>query len=401
MASIKIKFRPSNVNGHEGTVYYQIIHDLKSRQLATNYRIFPSEWNEKRSSIATPIVGERSTYLYSIRERINWDVEGLTKIIRRLESGCLTFTSDDMIEEFHRYRSEYSLLNYVETQIVKLRHNGQVRTAETYRSALNSFLTFNEGEDIMLDSITSETIEAYEAWLKHKSVSKNTISFYMRVLRAIYKRAVEGGIIEDRNPFRRVYTGVDKTVKRALPLQVIKNIKKMDLSGSPRLDYARDIFMLSFMLRGMSFIDMAFLKKTDRSNGFVIYTRHKTGQQLTIEWTREMQDILDKYPANPTAYLLPIITSSGINERCAYRNALFKINKRLKEIDGMLKLPIPLTLYVARHSWVSVAKAQGVPVSVISEGLGHDSEATTQIYLASLDSSVVDRANSMILKSLI
>ena len=66
----------------------------------------------------------------------------------------------------------------------------------------------------------------------------------------------------------------------------------------------------------------------------------------------------------------------------------------------MLKLPIPLTLYVARHSWASVAKAQGVPVSVISEGLGHDSEATTQIYLASLDSSVVDKANSMILKSL-
>ena len=222
----------------------------------------------------------------------------------------------------------------------------------------------------------------------------------MRVLRAIYKRAVEGGIIEDRNPFRRVYTGVDKTVKRALPLQVIKNIKKMDLSASPHLDYARDIFMLSFMLRGMSFIDMAFLKKTDRSNGFVIYTRHKTGQQLTVEWTREMQDILDKYPTNPTTYLLPIITSSGINERCAYRYALFKINKRLKEIAGMLKLPIPLTLYVARHSWASVAKAQGVPVSVISEGLGHDSEVTTQIYLASLDSSVVDKANSMILKSL-
>ena len=222
----------------------------------------------------------------------------------------------------------------------------------------------------------------------------------MRVLRAIYKRAVEGGIIEDKNPFRRVYTGVDKTVKRALPLQVIKSIRKLSLSERPHLEFARDIFILSFMLRGMSFIDMAFLKKTNRSNGYVIYNRHKTGQQHTIEWTSEMQDILDKYPVNPTGYLLPIITSNGINERCAYRNALFKINKRLKEIAGILKLPIPLTLYVARHSWASVAKAKGVPVSVISEGLGHDSEATTQIYLTSLDSSVVDRANSMILKSL-
>ena len=160
------------MNGHEGTVYYQIIHDRKPRQLATNYRIFPSEWNEKRSSIATPIAGERSTYLYSIRERINWDVERLTRIIRHFESGCLAYTSDDVIDVFNRHRSEYSLLNYIKTQVVKLRHNGQVRTAETYRSALNSFLTFNEGEDIMLDSITSETIEAYEAWHKQKGVAK-------------------------------------------------------------------------------------------------------------------------------------------------------------------------------------------------------------------------------------
>ncbi len=87
-----------------------------------------------------------------------------------------------------------------------------------------------------------------------------------------------------------------------------------------------------------------------------------------------MQEIVDKYPPNPTRYLLPIITSNGINERCAYRNLLFKINKRLKEVAKMLDLPLPLTLYVARHSWFSVAKAKGVPLSVISEGLGHDSE---------------------------
>lgn len=388
------------MSGFEGTLYYQIIHDRKPRQLATSYRIFPSEWNEKRSSIATPVNGERSSYLYSVRERIRRDVERLTKIIQRFESGYLTFTADDVIEEYYRYRSEYSLFNYTEAQIVKLRQNGQIRTAETYKTALNSFLTFSNGEDIMLDCITTETIEAYEAWHKQRGVSKNTISFYMRILRAIYKRAVEGCIIEDKNPFRRVYTGVDKTVKRALPLQTIKNIRNLDLSAAPHLDYARDIFMLSFMLRGMSFIDMAFLKKTDRVNGFVVYSRHKTGQQLTIEWTDEMQLIVDKYPPNPTRYLLPIITSTGINERCAYLNALFKINKRLKEIAMMLNLSIPLTLYVARHSWASAAKAKGVPVSVISEGLGHDSEVTTQIYLASLESSVVDRANSMILKSL-
>lgn len=211
---------------------------------------------------------------------------------------------------------------------------------------------------------------------------------------------MEDDIIENRSPFRHVYTGIDKTVKRALPLSTIKKIKSLDLSLTPTLDYARDMFMMSFYLRGMSFIDMAFLKKFDLKNGYVTYRRHKTGQQLIIEWTKEMQLIVDKYPENETEYLLPIIRKSGRNERCAYRNAAYNINHNLKQIAEMVGVNIPLTLYVARHSWGSAARAKGIPLSVISEGMGHDSEATTQIYLASLDTSVVDKANSLILKSL-
>lgn len=113
-----------------------------------------------------------------------------------------------------------------------------------------------------------------------------------------------------------------------------------------------------------------------------------------------MQMITDKYPENTSEYLLPIIRNSGINERCAYRNVGYLINRNLKKVAEMTNIKIPLTMYVARHSWASAAKAKGIPLSVISEGMGHDSEATTQIYLASLDTSVVDKANSLILKSL-
>lgn len=243
-------------------------------------------------------------------------------------------------------------------------------------------------------------MEAYEAWHKLRGNSPNTISFYTRILRAVYHRAIEDGIIEDRNPFRHVYTGVDKTVKRAIPLVYVKKIKALDLSLSLPLDYARDMFLMSFYLRGMSFIDMTFLRKADLKNGYVVYRRRKTGQRLTIEWTQEMQVILDKYQENPTQYLLPIIKTVGINERCAYRNIGYNINRSLKKIARMVGISIPLTMYVARHSWASAAKAKGIPISVISEGMGHDSEATTQIYLASLDTSIVDKANSLILSSL-
>ena len=204
----------------------------------------------------------------------------------------------------------------------------------------------------------------------------NTISFYMRNLRAVYNRAVEKGLTPQNNPFRHVYTGVDKTVKRAIPIKVIKALKELDLSMKPSLDFARDMFMFSFYTRGMSFIDMAYLKKTDLQNSILTYRRRKTGQELSIKWEKCMAEIIAKYPENKTDFLLPIIKEEG-NERRQYDNTLHLVNYRLKELSTMLKLQRPLTMYVARHSWASAAKAKNVPLSVISEGMGQPSTRVT------------------------
>lgn len=400
MTTIKVKFRPSTVADRVGSIYYQIIHQRKVRQLPTKYKVWPTEWNESRCTVTSTPKNERKLFIFSIRDRIRTDIERLNKIVRKLESEGMAYSADDVIDEFNRYAHEYSLFNFMENIIAKLKQNGKIRTSETYKSTLNSFRKFRKNEDIMLDSLTPDIMEAYEAWLRNRGVAPNTISFYTRILRAVYNRAVEDDIIENRHPFRHVYTGIDKTVKRALPLALIKKLKALDLSLTPSLDFARDMFLMSFYLRGMSFIDIAFLKKTDLKYGHITYRRRKTGQQLIIKWTKEMQMILDKYPENATDYLLPIIKKPGTNERYTYRNMGYNINHNLKKIAKLIGIRIPLTLYVARHSWASAAKAIGIPLSVISEGMGHDSETTTQIYLASLDTSVVDRANSLIIKSL-
>ena len=400
MASVKVKFRPSKVTGREGTIYYQIIHDRKPRQLHTEYRIMSDEWDAHRSSLIIGRSCKRKSLLLSMRKHIHCDMERLMRIISRLDGSGLEYTADDIINEFNRYSNDYSLFNFTESIIAKLKQNGRIRTSEAYISTLHSFRKFRKGEDIMLDSLTSEIMEAYEAWLYNRRVVPNTVSFYTRILRAVYNRAVEDNIIENRSPFRHVFTRIDKTVKRALPIPILREIKNLDLSPKPALEYARDMFIMSFYLRGMSFIDMAFLKNSDLKNGYITYRRHKTGQLLIIEWTKEMQLLLDKYPANKSEYLLPIIRNPGTNERCLYRNAAYRINHCLKTIAEKVGISVPLTLYVARHSWASAAKAKGIPISVISEGMGHSSEVTTQIYLASLDTSVVDRANHIIIKSL-
>ena len=396
MVSIKVKFRPSSTIGKEGTIYYQIIHKRVIRQLKTDYRIYADEWDEGRATLILANNG-RNGHLQSIKERINWDIKRLGNIISHWENKQISYAADEIISVFQKAANEQTLFNFMNGITAQLRQMGKHRTSETYHATLRSFMQFRENKDILLDEIDSDLMLMYEAWLRNRGLSKNSSSFYMRILRAVYNRAVEKELTSNRNPFKHVYTGIDKTVKRAISLKAIKKIKNLDLSLQPALDFARDMFLFSFYTRGMSFIDMAHLKKKDQQNGILSYRRRKTGQQLLVKWEKCMQEILDKYPINETEYLLPIITQRDTDYRKQYTNELHRVNHLLKKIGKQLDLPIPLTMYVGRHSWASVAKSRNVPISVISEGMGHDSENTTQIYLASLDTAVVDKANKKIL----
>ena len=291
------------------------------------------------------------------------------------------------------------VFEYMQEQIERLRGQGKERTVETYQSALNSFMKFRDGIDLCFDEMDADLMEHYETEMRSTHhLSRNTTSFYMRILRATYNRAVDKGVIRQRFPFKHVYTGVEKTVKRAISFKVIRQLKEMDLSHSQSMEFARDMFMFSFYTRGMSFVDMAFLKKTDLNNGMLTYRRKKTGQLLSIRWEKCMQDIVDKYPGNYSTYLLPIIIHIRKDERLQYKNSICLVNRRLKEIGKKLGLVHPLTMYVARHSWASVARGKHIPLSVISEGMGHDSEKTTLIYLAALDTTVIDKANMVVLR---
>ena len=394
MTSIKIKHRPSSVEGKEGCIYFQIIHNRVARQLNTDYRIFASEWNEDTETIIAN--GDRTNIVNAIKERLAWDAARLDKVVAQLDAERRKYTADDVITAFHKLTKDVSLFSFWHNVIAQLKQLGKIRTSETYTATLNSFMAFRDEQDVPLDGISSDMMLLYEAHLKARGVRMNTISFYMRIFRAVYNRAVEKGLTAQNNPFRHVYTGVDKTVKRAISIKAIKALKELDLAMNSALDFTRDMFMFSFYTRGMSFVDMAYLRKTDLQNGILTYRRRKTGQELSIKWEKCMAEIVAKYPENKTGFLLPIIKEQG-NERKQYDNALHLVNYHLKELSERLKLQRPLTMYVARHSWASAAKAKNIPLSVISEGMGHDSEATTQIYLASLETSVVDKANKMIL----
>lgn len=275
MASIKLKFRPSSVKGKKGVLSYQIIHYRLTRLIKTSYRIMPSEWDDSTGSLLISTQSECKARLLLIRDQTNWEMTRLQGIINDLERTGVEYTIDDIVASFRKIPSVESVFNFMQRCINKLERQKRGRTAEGYTSAMNSFIQFRKNEDLSFEAFDSELMEMYEAYLKEKGLVKNSTSYYMRIWRSVYNLAVEQGYTTDKKPFKHVYTGIDKTVKRAVPFKIIKMIKELDLSFEPQLELARDIFLFSFYTRGMSFIDMAHLKKSNLQNGILTYSRKK------------------------------------------------------------------------------------------------------------------------------
>ncbi len=400
MVSVKLKFRPSSVNGKKGRLYYQVICMSKVRQIATNFKITESEWNSDLECVVIGADDSRADYLHHVQNRIECDKRRFMRVINKFSVSNVPFTVDALVNEFNKQSSGITFFSYMEHLIAQFWTHGQFRTSETYRATLNSFKRFRNGADLYFDDIDSEMLISYENYLRTRGLAPNTISFYMKRLRAVYNNAVEDGCANERNLFKKVFTSSEKTVKRAISLRFLRKLKDMDLSCSKNRCFARDMFLFSFYTRGMSFVDMAYLQKKNLKYDVLTYRRKKTGQLLSVHWENCMQEIVERYSSCTSPYMLSIIKNPTDNIRKQYHNALTLVNHNLKAIGRELGLNRPLTMYVARHSWASIARDEGIPITIISEGMGHDSVSTTQIYLASLETQIIDKANKKILKLL-
>jgi len=406
MATIKIKFRPSSAADKKGTLYYQVIHQRKVATVSTRCHIFPYEWDKSLNAISAAHSGndkERKAVLQLYQSRIEWETEQMRRIMEEKENAGNGYSISELLCAFRNIPSCPSVFCYIQAQMARKIKMKCYGTAKTYASALCSFRKFRNGYDLSFGMMTCDLIQEYEVWMLHSGLKRNSVSCYLRTLRTLYHHATDEGLTKDNDVFRKVHISIGKTRKRAITVESVRAILNLDLSAKPSLAFARDIFMFSFYSRGMSFVDIAYLKKSDLSHGFLTYNRRKTFQSLTIQWERPMTAIVERYAeqTNGSPYFFPIARGEDRASRKLYEQTLQRVNRNLKTIGKMAGLDIPLTTYVARHSWASVARNMAIPLSVISEGLGHDSDKTTQIYLASLDTSMVNKANRKIISNVI
>lgn len=399
MATVKIKWRPSTIDGKAGTIYYSVSHRGIVRHITTKIRILPEDWDEDRQCAISCKSEERGR----LQNRIDNDVRTLNRIISELKSQRREFTVYEIISRFHAPEQRISVTHFMQDQIELLTACNRLGTARNYRLALNSLSAYLDGRELCFQELTSQFVEQYSDYLLRKGLVRNTLSFHMRILRAVYNKAVRRGYAGQSFPFSEVYTGIDQTRKRAVSEHVILRLIQLDIAENPQLSFARDMFLFSFYTRGMAYVDIAYLRKSDIQGDVIRYARHKTGQQLAVRIEPCIRAIIERYAkdADNTPYVFPILKS----EDCAtcyrqYNTALRIYNLRLRQLSELLGLGYTISSYTSRHSWATTARNQNVPLSVISAGMGHTSERTTQIYLTSLENSLIDSANRGILDNL-
>ena len=356
----------------------------------------PEEWDASAGCVCKSVY---SGYfrLSAIQHRIDREVEQLRQIIRTLELSGGDFSARTVVEYFCSSRKVVSVLSYGQRLISRLTEKGKLGTARNLRSTLTSFTEFLHGRDIAFSLLDEVVIGEYADWLAKRGITSNSSSFYMRNLRSVYNRAVREEGIKQTFPFRYVYTGIDKTAKRSVDEKVIIRLKGLELNDISGLGFARDLFLFSYCTRGMSFVDMAYLRHKDIRNGYICYKRKKTGRPLSIRIEQIVQEIINRYQKRTTGscYLFPILhTEDDEQSYKQYQTGLRYYNKQLKKLASLLGENIVLTSYTSRHTWASTARKHNIPVAVISDGMGHTSEKTTLIYLSSIDTSVIDRANA-------
>lgn len=310
MATVKIKFRASSVAGKEGTLYYHIIHQRKLRWISTDYHVYPEEWNARMSSVIVSNSNNRQAHLQLIQSQIDWEMKQMQCIIHDKEMDGVSYSVDDLAYEIQQLPTSQSVFMFFRQQIAKKEQMQCVGTKNNYTNAVNRFIEFRNQKDLTFSQMTADMMEMYQAWLWNRGVGQNTVSFYLRTLRTLHHKAVEAGQATSNDIFAHVQTANVRTAKRAISVKDIRKIEKLELQIGSSIDKARDLFLLSFYLRGMAFVDMAFLKKSDLKCGMVSYNRRKTHQNLNIEWIKPMQAIIDKYAeqTKDSPYMLPILT---------------------------------------------------------------------------------------------
>lgn len=393
MVQIKI-IQDRRRSRQDGTypLFVRVTEQRKSLYLNTGFTLLKEQWDAEASKVLNS---------HPNANRIN---ASITKRYFEVQKAIIKlddeerFSFNNLKEELgmESHKSIISVKSFADSLIINMLDQQKIGNAMVYQAAMNALSHFKSTEKIQFIDITIGFLEDYHAHLVRKKVKVNTISNYLRTLRAIYNKAIRTKIVDRRHyPFDDFVIRSEQTAKRAITKKDIYRIEQIDLGGMESMQRAKDLFLLSFYLIGISVVDVAYLTKDHVIDGRIVYRRKKTGKLYSVKLFPKAMLILNRYGQENQKYLLPILSDliepDSLESRKVIRQTIKTTNKYLAKISLLVKLEIKLTTYVARHTFATIAKRLGYSNEMIAEALGHEfGNKTTAIYLDSFDKKEID-----------
>lgn len=415
LASIMLWKYQKNKKG-ESPVFIRVIEDRKPRYIKTGLMAVEQDWDFKENLFKTKYRRSEDAWKEE-QHRLNNEILRIKlleteTLIKELMIENNIISSDQVKEEILKAKNsgKQSVIAFIEKIIDEKKRTAKIGTAQCYtdlRNSLRSFLVKQGKLELSFREITPIFLKKYETDFRERGTTDNGISFFMRTLRAVFNKAIaDGACKKEIYPFDKykISSFNTRTVKRAISKSEIQLVKDFECEADTHVHLSKNIFLFSFYNRGINFSDIAMLKWENIKGNRLSYTRLKTHKSYTMLLLDPSVEILTHYRnfyRGETSYIFPILDDTKHHSPTSIKNRIHKVlgqtNKDLKNIGENLDIQIPLTTYVARHSFATVMKKSGVSTSIISEAMGHDSEHTTQIYLDSFENDVLDEASRALL----
>ena len=386
----------------------------KRKVMALGIYAEPHQWNDKLEMFVTD---KRVPRLHPDRIYLNeWLTQKKSEILRIIadfDANKIDWTLNQFEQEFFHYSNKGNVKEFFENLIQTYKDTNHIGNANCYSRTLHVLELFDEKlPERVFPEIDIKYVKSFDVFLQKRECKGNTRKFYFKTLRAVLNKAIQDGeASETTYPFGKGGFSIsaleEETAKRYLPHDSMMKLKTTVMDNAV-LERTRRLFLFSYYCYGISFIDAALLTKKNiiryNSGNYIVYKRNKTKEAkkvkpIQIKITPEIQELMDWFSANTLLvedYLLPIVSIAGYKGEQLYnhiRSRFGRNNKNLTNLAKVLEITdMKLTSYVSRHTMAMTLQDNQVPREVISQILGHSDLATTNTYLDSFASSVIDEA---------
>ncbi len=398
-----ILYTSKTLSNGEHPIMLRITKDRKRKYISLGLSSPLNLWDEKRQ-----LPKHNHPERLKIEAIIDKKKKEYRDIILNLNNEGKNYTSQTLAHSIEQPKKIVTVWTYFDEQIAAMKSANQERNSNVYNDTKRNLVKFYGKKDLLFSDIDTRWLNKYETWLRSQGLKDTSISFYFRTFRALFNKAIAEKVIKkDVYPFDDYKLSKFKmqTQKRAITKDDMKRIIDLELPPNSRIWFSQQVFAFIYFAQGINIKDLSLLKWKNIVNGRIYYSRSKTKQLINFGISGNIQNILDEYHTQTGGdaenYIFPILDKNIHISLTQIANRVHKvmaqINQDLKEIGQLAHIDIPLSTYVARHTYATVLKKGGANISKISQALGHTNLKTTEIYLKSFDDEEIDKMNDELL----